>query len=310
MALDEFDTPWHAGERRLQARAGSEERLAEVGRRVLRDFIPDQHRTFFEQLPFVVLGTIDAAGRPWATLLEGRPGFIRSPTSRKLRIDATWGADDPAWSSPAPGERGGVGLLGIELPTRRRNRANGLLSAVAGALELDVVQSFGNCPQYIHTRTPRFVREPGTAAPADELEAASDARAVIAAADTFFVSTGVPDVPRATWAVDVSHRGGRPGFVDVGEQWLTIPDYAGNNFFNTLGNIEVYPRAGLLFVDFARGDVVQVSGEARLRWDGVPELGGERARERSWQVRMDRVVWRPNALALRFERTEERAALR
>jgi predicted pyridoxine 5'-phosphate oxidase superfamily flavin-nucleotide-binding protein len=301
MALDAFDTPWHPGERRLQARAGSEERLAEVGRRVLRDHMPEQHRSFFEQLPFLVVGTIDAAGRPWATLLEGRPGFVQSPTSKRLRIDATWGADDPAWSSRAPSERAGVGVLGIELPTRRRNRANGLLSTVGGALELDVVQSFGNCPQYIHPRTPRFVREPGTPPPARAVETTSDARAVIANADTLFVCTGVRDEPRGTWAADVSHRGGRAGFVDVGEQWLTIPDYPGNNFFNTLGNIEVYPRAGLLFVDFSRGDVVQVSGEARLRWDGVPELGGERATERSWQVRMDHVVWRPDALALRFE---------
>ena len=104
MALDAFDTPWHAGERRLQARAGSEERLAEVGRRVLRDHMPDQHRTFFEQLPFLVVGTIDAAGRPWATMLEGRPGFVQSPTSKRLRIDATWGPDDPAWSSRAPSD--------------------------------------------------------------------------------------------------------------------------------------------------------------------------------------------------------------
>jgi predicted pyridoxine 5'-phosphate oxidase superfamily flavin-nucleotide-binding protein len=278
---------------------------------VLRDYMPDQHRSFFEQLPFVVLGTIDAAGRPWATLLEGRPGFVHSPSPRTLHIDAALSAHDPAWSDLVGGGRASVGLLGIELPTRRRNRANGVLTVVPGApLELDVLQSFGNGPQYIHLRTPRFVREPGTQAPHASLDVASAVRALIATADTFFVATGVPDAARAPWAVDVSHRGGRPGFVDVGEQWLTIPDYVGNNFFNTLGNIEVYPRAGLLFVDFERGDVVHVSGEARLRWDGVPELGAERAAERSWHVRMDHVVWRPNALALRFERMEERATRR
>lgn len=267
MALDEFDTPWHAGERRLQARAGSEERLAEVGRRVLRDYMPDQHRTFFEQLPFVVLGTIDAAGRPWATLLEGRPGFIRSPTSRKLRIDATWGADDPAWSSPAPGERGGVGLLGIELPTRRRNRANGLLSTVAGALELDVVQSFGNCPQYIHMRE-AFYLGPETPAPPEALALLdAEARALVGSADTLFIASAYPAGPGG--GVDVSHRGGAPGFVtQQPDGTLLLPDYAGNLFFNTLGNLREWPHAGLLFIDFESGDLLQIAVDAELIWDG------------------------------------------
>lgn len=56
--------PWHAGERALQERAGSAETLAEVGWRVVRAEMPQQHRDFFAQLPFIVLGAADALGQP------------------------------------------------------------------------------------------------------------------------------------------------------------------------------------------------------------------------------------------------------
>ena len=37
--------------------------------------------------------------------------------------------------------------------------------------------------------------------------------------------------------VDVSHRGGKAGFVRIGEDGvMTMPDFAGNLFFATLGN--------------------------------------------------------------------------
>jgi hypothetical protein len=34
--------------------------------------------------------------------------------------------------------------------------------------------------------------------------------------------------------------------------------------FNTLGNLTAHPQAGLLFVDFATGDVLQLTGRARV----------------------------------------------
>ena len=43
-----------------------------------------------------------------------------------------------------------IGLLGLEMHTRRRNRANGIITkAEPGALHIRVVESFGNCPKYI-----------------------------------------------------------------------------------------------------------------------------------------------------------------
>lgn len=81
-------SPWHAGEQQLQARAGVAQRMADMGRRVIRDHMPEQHRAFYRQLPFVLLGTVDAEGRPWASVLEGPVGFAHSPDPRLLRLDA------------------------------------------------------------------------------------------------------------------------------------------------------------------------------------------------------------------------------
>jgi len=49
-------SPWHAGERALQERFNVAERLAVLGRQVIRDYMPEQHRAFFHQLPFMVVG--------------------------------------------------------------------------------------------------------------------------------------------------------------------------------------------------------------------------------------------------------------
>ena len=103
--------------------------------------------------------------------------------------------------------------------------------------------------------------------------------------------------------VDVSHRGGKPGFVRVDENeagtLLTLPDFRGNFFFNTLGNIVAYPHAGLLFVDYANGDLLQLTGHAQIVWDG-PELGRFLGAQRLLRVRVERSVWMPRALPLRW----------
>ncbi|WP_455734287.1 hypothetical protein, partial [Burkholderia stabilis] len=46
----ELDTaPFHAGELAVQQRAGVTEAAGAAGRRGIRRFMPDQHRTFFAQ---------------------------------------------------------------------------------------------------------------------------------------------------------------------------------------------------------------------------------------------------------------------
>lgn len=289
-------SPWHAGEKRLQEQVGVAERMEVFGHKVIRDFMPDQHRAFYQQLPFLVAGAVDAAGTPWATLLEGPEGFVSSPDPRQLLIGTAPAADDPAMPGLVDG--GAIGLLGIELHTRRRNRLNGLIRrAGPGQLEVVVEQSFGNCPQYIQLREYTRVDEPPQGR-RDSVALDTESRAMIEHADTFFVASYV-EQENGQRAVDVSHRGGRPGFVRVEGNRLTIPDYAGNLHFNTLGNLLVNPVAGLLFVDFTTGDVLQVSGHTEVILDS-PLISAFEGAERLWNLDIEQVVVRPAAVSLRW----------
>ncbi len=265
---------FHAGERQVQARAGVQERMEQIGPRVIRDHMPDQHRAFFSQLPFLIAGTVDRTGQPWASPLAAPPGFIQSPKPTQLVVNAQPLPGDPLADTLATGAH--IGLLGIEPHTRRRNRLNGVVNNLgASGFSLQVHQSFGNCPQYIQAREARYVSRLARTEPAvhrgDELDAA--ARRMIAAADTFFIATAYAgnrqEAGRAA-GVDVSHRGGKPGFVRVdADGTLTVPDFLGNFFFNTLGNIAVNPRAGLLFPDFETGDLLYLAVTAEIVWEGA-----------------------------------------
>ncbi|QHG63666.1 pyridoxamine 5'-phosphate oxidase family protein [Pseudomonas putida] len=293
---DHRTSPWHAGEKRLQEHAGVSERMDVFGQKVIRDHMPDQHRTFYQQLPFIVAGAVDQGGTPWATLLEGTEGFISSPDPRQLLIDIHPVSDDPATPGLVTG--GAIGLLGIELHTRRRNRINGLIAhAAEGRLDVQVEQSFGNCPQYIQLREYTRVDEPAQGR-IDGQGLDATTTQMIANADTLFVASYI-DHPHGVRSVDVSHRGGRPGFVRVEGNRLTLPDYAGNLHFNTLGNLLENPRAGLLFVDFSSGDVLQVTGRTEVILDS-PLIAAFEGAERLWTLDIEHVVLRRAAVSLRW----------
>src|SRR5262245_17295000 len=108
---DSLVSPFHPGELAVQERAGVRERAERAGRHAIRDFMPDQHREFFEKLPFVIAGSIDSGGRPWASILVGTPGFMRTPDARTLAIAARPGFGDPLAQHRHLGAP--IGLLGI-----------------------------------------------------------------------------------------------------------------------------------------------------------------------------------------------------
>ncbi|WP_426126055.1 pyridoxamine 5'-phosphate oxidase family protein [Pararhizobium sp. PWRC1-1] len=303
LALNTTDqaSPWHSGERVLQDQAGVAERMQELGRRVLRDHLIDQHRAFYPQLPFILLGTVDGEGDAWATIRAANPGFLQSLDPHILSVGLDRRPDDPADAGMGDGDA--IGMLGIELHSRRRNRLNGTISRAGPAgFDVKVGQSYGNCPKYIQLRDFRFVRGP-SAGPVTEpttLEALdAGARQMITSADTFFVAT-YAELENGQRQADVSHRGGRPGFVRVSNDGvLTIPDFAGNLFFNTLGNILANRRAGLVFADFETGDLLQLSGDAEVVVDS-PEIAAFEGAERLWRFMPRRIIRRPDALPLRW----------
>lgn len=266
--MSDPQAPWHAGERAMHARAGIAERMQEIGPRLLRDYMPEQHREFFPLLPSLLVGALDEAGQPWASVLAGPPGFAHSPDPRLLRVEARAQGDQVREGAP-------VGLLGLQAHTRRRNRMNGtVVDCDARGFSVQVGQSFGNCPKYIHAREAVYL--PAAQVEDERIEhlVAFDAAALaqVAAADTFFIASAHPQagcLDGTASGVDVSHRGGPAGFVQVqGTGTLLVPDYLGNAFFNTLGNLQLEPRCGLLFIDPRTGVRLQVSARAEVLWDG------------------------------------------
>ncbi len=260
------ESPFHPGEMAIQARLGVREAMETQARRVVRDYLTQQHRLFFAQLPFLLVGSVDTQSRPWASIIVGKPGFVSSPDPQTLHIA----------SQPLMGDSLAVGsdisLLGIELPTRRRNRLNGLITAHDHTgITLRVSQSFGNCPMYIQARTIEFATQLATP-PAPDIfyTLGQAARALITAADTFFIATAYQsETAKRAQGVDVSHRGGKPGFVKIEDEGtLLIPDFVGNFHFNTLGNLLLNPKTGLLFIDFIDGDLLYLTGEAEIVWEG------------------------------------------
>ena len=116
---------WHAGEKAIQQQVGVSDHMDELGKRIVRDHMPSQHRDFYAEIPFIALGSVDRAGDAWATFAIGQPGFISSPTTQSLDIDAIRDPSDPASEGMREGDA--IGLLGIEMHTRRRNRVNGII---------------------------------------------------------------------------------------------------------------------------------------------------------------------------------------
>lgn len=289
MSLQAFN----ADELEAQSRAGTR-----PGSGGIRNYIPEQHRAFFPGLAEIFVASVDASGWPLATVLEGAPSFVHSPDPKTLRIQARPEPGDPAAGALRLG--GDVGVLGIDLGTRRRNRVNGIVTELDSAgFTIAVKESFGNCPQYIQRRALQRADAAGEGAGEGvRTFTAPDERAreLIERADTFFVASHSSARLGSSGGADISHRGGRPGFVRVDGNVLSIPDYRGNGYFNTLGNLLGEPRCALLFVDFERGDVLQLQGRARIDWSPAERVAGA---ERVWHFDMARGFYRPRAAMMR-----------
>ena len=250
--------PFHPGELAVQERAGVRERATRIGRGIHRE-LPPAAAAFLAERRSVVLAAADAAGRPWPSVLAGPAGFVSAPDPWTVRVGASPRRDDPLSESPAGAV---VGLLAIDLATRRRMRVNGRFAREEGAILIRAEQVYANCPKYIHPREVELATTAaGTRVHRSE-RLTEPQRELIRGADTFFVATLNPGE-----GADASHRGGPPGFVTVVGDRLVWPDYAGNMMYNTLGNIAAYPRAGLLFPDFTTGRMLLLTGGARVDWD-------------------------------------------
>lgn len=290
--------PFHDGERLVQQRFGESE-IAERNGRIITNTIMEGALKFIEQQPMVVLGSVDEEQNVWASVMFGSPSFMTAVDQRSVEFDLTIAApnwQDPFWANIERNSQ--IGMLVIELATRRRLRINGKATRPSKErLYVDVAESYPNCPKFITRRhmtrnqgTPYSLEEPQIGRTLEPIQ-----RAFIATADMFFVASA-----HQNRGVDASHRGGNPGFIRVlDDSTLRIPDYTGNGMFNTLGNFVENPRAGLVFLDFERGRSLQLIGRPEILWeldDSTHETGGTR---RYWNLTVEK--WIETSLPQLFE---------
>ncbi len=292
----------------MQTRAGVRAEAAQIGR-VISNMIQPAAVDFLRAQQIAIASTIAADGTIWASFLAGEAGFIRALDESTIQIDLfaqTTSADGGIISNHLINllhknleSSSQIGLLAIDLSNRRRLRLNGRVTIQQpDKLQVQIQQSFFNCPKYIQIR----YLETSEIAPLQPTEActrntlnSADA-SWIDRADTFFIASFHPE-----YGADASHRGGYPGFVRVmNSHTLLFPDYAGNNMFQTLGNLAVNPKAGLLFVDFDRGHTLQLTGTAVTLWD-AKEIAAFAGAQRLIEFTLDRIIETRNATNLRWK---------
>ncbi len=274
------NSAFHEGEKSFHRSLGMEKRMDEIGQRMIRDHMPDQHRDFFAQLPMIHICVLDGAGHPHAILRVGNPGFVSSPDEYTLIIDSEPLIGEPENLQFEEGSK--ISIVGVEFATRRRNRLNATISEYANnRIIMKVDQSFGNCPKYIQIRNmfPPEDKETKSEFLTTSIIGQSE-REIIQSVDTLFIASRAPvidDDPRN--GVDINHRGGNPGLIEIlNEKTIQFPDYLGNNIFNTFGNIIGDPRVGIQMIDFETGTLLNLKGRAEIiilddEFDRNPDMG-------------------------------------
>lgn len=290
---------FHAGEVAVQQRAG-EAAIAERNISVLSDTVIGGARPFIAKQFMVALASVDRDGHVWSSLLFGKPGFVHTETGRDIDIavpDKERDGADPLWDNIKGNPD--LGMLFIEIASRRRYRVNGTVTRLdAAGAGVTIREAYPNCPKYIQRR---HLRQLGEAVVPVQTAQGTVLRGAVAdivqRADTIFVASR-----HAQNGADASHRGGTPGFVHlVDETTLRIPDYDGNSLFNTLGNIEADPHAGLCIPDFANGQLLQLTGTASIEWDQDDPAHLTGGTGRFWTFRVTRWIVRDTPQRLDWE---------
>ncbi|WP_137226073.1 pyridoxamine 5'-phosphate oxidase family protein [Shewanella sp. MEBiC00475] len=265
---------WHQGELTMQQRAGTEKRMAEIGPKFIRQYLPQQHRDFFESLSMIFIGYAEQPLHTNASVLFGTPGFVQSITETELVINTQYSMGDFINDHLNVGDR--IGLLGIVFETKRRNRINGVITDInQKSIRVKVLQSYGNCPKYIQPKALLPNSDYGEFSRTTRSQLSQADRLLITNADAFFIGSRFDDGQQLNnRGADISHRGGPAGFVSINEQGqLLVNDYVGNGFFNTLGNLLENPIASLLFCDWQQGHALHITVSSQIMWQDIEQIG-------------------------------------
>ena len=292
--------PFHSDGIAVQEETGERATAALNGRNITPT-IPMGAKLFVSQQDYCVIGWESPEREVWAYFFGSHRGFASSESGgAHLDVDMSDVMADPERMPPplnSASAADSLGLLFIELATRRRLRVNGRISRILGSkLRLDVAEAFPACPKYIQRRE---VDREAVVPTEDRVDSGTTITPALAdwirRSDTFFIASAHPH-----HGVDVSHRGGMPGFVRFDGSLMRIPDYPGNSMFQTLGNLAAYPRAGVCFPDFAANRQLQISGSARLDLRGGDHDGETAGTGRWWVFQPERWFASPITGGLRW----------
>lgn len=283
-----IENPFHPGELAAQRLAG-EATIAERNSAVIADAIIGGALPFVKQQKMVILASEGEGGKKWASPLFGSPGFVSPDDASTLRFrrdQLKRVEEDILWTNLFSGAR--IGMLAIELSTRRRLRVNGTISAMTNdEIVLKVNEAYPNCPKYIQRRVLTWKEDdPGfqQGVVSAGVTLSQEAAAILGSADTVFIASGHPER-----GLDVSHRGGHPGFLKlIGENLFRVPDYPGNSLFNTFGNLLVDANAGVTALDFVQGRILQMTGQAEIQWNQPDAEGATGGTGRFWTFSVER----------------------
>lgn len=267
---------WHEGEEKMH-------RLMKVPEETnpVTPFLTPGAGSLVHRAPLLALGCLDKDMRPWTTLWGGEPGFARPVGTEALavRVQVGGGHDpvlrallgDSGVNEVVQHQEKGPICAGLAIDLNKRNRVKlfgrlkggGTTDEGVGGFLFEIEGSLGNCPKYINKKT----IEPCKADPklvSDSPKLSLEALKLLKEADTFFMSTsnGQNDM-------DTNIRGGLPGFLRIisnesSGAVLIYPEYSGNRLYQTLGNLQTTPFAGLTVPDFNTGDVLFLTGETEV----------------------------------------------
>lgn len=300
----------HIGEHQVQSLCAVPSDLTMTLTNMIDEEMPEQHAIFFQNLSYFAVCVCDDEGRPWSTLLTRSitpvtPTFIHAVDSSHLQITCLVPRDDPCAINLKSG-RCWAGL-GVDFSNRRRNKVAGIIEHVKMdhnlvdgrvllSLFLTTNENLGNCPKYITTRT--LISVPDYPSPDNKVLSLHDPLLnhdeieMIHHASTIYLATKHLDViDPSSSDVGLNHRGGQPGFVRcwnfnfhgekhgsahntklVSYSVIYLPDYSGNRFFQSLGNVQSDRVAGLLVPDFITGDLLYITGTAENIFGADAEL--------------------------------------
>ncbi|MEM9102651.1 MAG: oxidoreductase [Pseudomonadota bacterium] len=294
----------HPGELFIQQRKHTPSELTAQIPRYIQQDMPQQHADFYADLSYLPLATLDTQGRPWASLLvtqsDNDPTVgIRISPQNTLDIEAEMNRFDPLLQSlkqrslshtiESPLFAG----VGIDFSNRRRNKLAGKIQSYDTELEnklrlkLQSNEHLGNCPKYITLRSLAHCNRQAELdiSHVDNLRTSISqaCKAHIDQTSTVFLATKYTSENTTTHhhpsKMGLNHRGGPPGFVRVYEDvktqstekmvstYLVLPDYSGNRFYQSLGNIQKDALVGLVFPNFHNGDILYATGQAKNLFD-------------------------------------------